>query len=322
MPRKNPVSATDLAIGKRLAQLRMDAQLSREELAARAGELSAGVIARVELGRMPLRYVDAKKLLRALSPGARFEPDLRPINPLWLAEGIEPERVDWPLILPKNHHLGVDPSASFSNAIQLHRALIMRLVQDPAQVTLPESWLPAYCSHWDILHVKAYGFQRDATIVERLLRTSAEKLASASSLARSILDDYRATLAEVALLRCREAEKRAERKLLSDVTKSRNIAGMKSHLAFLRIRLARTTAGRGDKAKLAKFLRVPAPRVSEWLRGDIDPSGETCLKLLYWVEEQEAKQTTGSGGGDTPPEPKIQSKASNEKKPQSGQNKH
>jgi hypothetical protein len=75
------------------------------------------------------------------------------------------------------------------------------------------------------------------------------------------------------------------------------------------------------KSRLAEALHVPLPRISDWLAGNYLPSGERALKLAQWVSQQQAKQTTSPGGAQTPPRPKTQSKASNEKKPQSGRKK-
>jgi len=52
----------------------------------------------------------------------------------------------------------------------------------------------------------------------------------------------------------------------------------------------RLTKGEGKKAALAKHLRVPRPRVSEWLAGLYEPGGAKTLALLNWVEEQEANK--------------------------------
>ncbi len=316
MPRKNPVTATDIAIGKRLAHRRMEEQFSREELASNSG-LSAGIITRVELGRMPLRYVDGKRLLRALSLlETKVWPDIRPINPLWLAEGMEPETVDWPLLLPQTQHLGVSFSASFSHVIQLHRALIIRLVQDPTTVQLPESWLRAYADHWDTLNLKAHVLHHDTAIVERLLRTSAEKLAPASTLARGILDDYHTALAEPLMIpRLWQANRTFSKQVLTAESEKRNVPAMKMRELLRKVRAM--TSSKGDKAKLADALSVPLSRVSEWLSGKYEPNGETTLRLLQWVEQQERQQNEGVGSASTPPTPKAQPKESNEKKPRS-----
>jgi len=55
-------------------------------------------------------------------------------------------------------------------------------------------------------------------------------------------------------------------------------------------RLIKATKERGKKAELARWLGVPMPRITEWLSGKREPGGETTLRLLLWVEQQERKQ--------------------------------
>jgi DNA-binding transcriptional regulator YiaG len=81
-----------------------------------------------------------------------------------------------------------------------------------------------------------------------------------------------------------------KRKLLTEVTPERNLAGM-TEIAFLLQRLKRALEG-VKKGDLARSLKVPLPRVSEWLSGRVMPSGETALRLLHWVEQRERKQNT------------------------------
>jgi len=81
---------------------------------------------------------------------------------------------------------------------------------------------------------------------------------------------------------------------LTHITPFRNIASVTLHntpqLKALRKRLARATSVRGKKAELARKLRVPMPRVAEWLNGSVAPGGEITLQLLEWVSAEEAKQ--------------------------------
>ena len=107
--------------------------------------------------------------------------------------------------------------------------------------------------------------------------------------------------------------------VLTDITFQRNMLGMQSEMQNLVTRLERVLSVRGKRAELARFLHVPMPRVSEWLRKKRRkiPSGETTLKLLNWVGQQEGQHKQSPGSASSPPEPKTQSKASNEKKPKS-----
>jgi len=317
MPRKNPLPEIDQAIARRLVELRMRTGLSRNQLADKV-RWPRHLLARIELARIPLRYADGKTLLRALSPGSRIEPDLRPINPLWLIEGVEPQTVDWPLILPKSHHIGVPPSTTFLQVVHSHRELLARLVKDPTTAELPDSWLPSYFNHWDFLRIRAHVLREDAAIVEGLLKTSAERLAS-SAAARRTLEDYRAVLTEPIMIpRSWHTTKKTSNQVLTELALSGNIARVQDRMPIFMGRLRNATAVRGNKAALARFTNVSMSRISDWLAGRKEPSGENTLKLLHWVAQQEAKQQQSPGSATTPPGPKTQSGKSNEKKTKSG----
>src|ERR1035437_388787 len=147
MPRKQPLSKVDLEIAGRLTKLRLDWHLSRGDWARKTG-LAADAIARIELGRMPLRYIDALRLLSALTQEDAYWPNIHPINPMWLFEGAEPVQIDWPLLLPSPDQLGLKHDVSFSDFISSSRELIVALSQADSEIILPEAWLRPYLFHW------------------------------------------------------------------------------------------------------------------------------------------------------------------------------
>ena len=266
---------------------------------------------------MPLRYSEGKALMRALSPAAKQWPDFRPISPLWLAEGTAPKFVDWPMVLPSEHDLGLPVSATFSHVIQLYRDLIFRLVQDPVTAQLPESWLRTYMLHADFLRQLTRHNQAETEIVERLFDSSAVKLESSSLLAVKLRSLYKASPGVSPLSPRSWEERNISLQALTEVTQQGNIATMQSEIAKMIERLKQATSPRGKKADLARFMDIDPPRVSEWLSGSRQPSGETTLRLLHWVEQQEAQQKKSAGSASTPPAPKTQPKVANEKKPKS-----
>lgn len=69
-----------------------------------------------------------------------------------------------------------------------------------------------------------------------------------------------------------------------------NIRSVSQSLPKLLERLKHATRERGKKSILAKFLGVSLVQVSQWLSGDREPGGETTLKMLYWVEQQERQK--------------------------------
>jgi transcriptional regulator with XRE-family HTH domain len=327
MPRKNPVSATDLAIGKRLAHLRMGARISREELAVRAGGLSPGLIARVELGRMPLRYKDARHWLQGLG-GGNFLAELSPINPFWLAEGTQPPQLAWPLFLPEAQAISLNPNISFSQFVAMFRSALIGLCKYPPEPRLPESWLAPYLSHLVSLIFTAARVESCTRLFENALVDSAETLAPNSADAAYVLTEHqnwKSTEGFRMLIESRKAieVRGGEKSLLTYVVSSDNISAMQDQMLKLRARLIKATVRRGQKAALAKWLKVPMSSISPWFAGRKQPSGETTLRLVQWVDQWEAQQKQSPGGVSPPPEPKTQSKAaSNEKKPKSGRAKH
>ena len=96
-----------------------------------------------------------------------------------------------------------------------------------------------------------------------------------------------------------------------------NIASMQCEMQKLRERLIMATAVRGQKSALARWMGTSLSSVSHWLSGNVQPSGETALRLLHWVQRQEDKQQQSASSVIAPPAPKTQSQASNEKKPRS-----
>lgn len=79
-------------------------------------------------------------------------------------------------------------------------------------------------------------------------------------------------------------------KPIDNITNKGNIEGVKERLPELLARLKRATQKRGKKAELARYLGVALPKVSRWLSGKPEPGGETTLRLLSWVEQQERQR--------------------------------
>ena len=74
---------------------------------------------------------------------------------------------------------------------------------------------------------------------------------------------------------------------LTDVTESDKNPPMTMQALLQRLR--RATSKRGMKTRLAKVMGVPLANVSQWLSGVREPSGETTLRLLRWLQLHERK---------------------------------
>jgi transcriptional regulator with XRE-family HTH domain len=82
---------------------------------------------------------------------------------------------------------------------------------------------------------------------------------------------------------------RAKKKMLTDSSTSHSMPDVKSQLRSLLERVNHLAQESGKKSELAKFLGAPLASVSRWLSGEREPGGETTLRLLHWVEQQERK---------------------------------
>lgn len=88
----------------------------------------------------------------------------------------------------------------------------------------------------------------------------------------------------------------SENNSLTYILPKGNVASVKSPLKDLLRRLALATVERGKKATLARFLDVAPARISEWIHGAKEPSGEVTLRLLEWVAAEEAQQKNTPAG--------------------------
>ena len=294
--------------------------------------LTRAQLSNIELARSPLRYIHAA---RALGADAVALSDWRaspnPFNPMWLFGEDWPIQLSWPLLLPEPGCIGLSPSLRFSEFVTQNLPLLQRFASDsPDTARLPESWLGAYEYHWIRFQLGVGRLEHQDLVLMDIIARSALDLADTSAAARRVLLDCeklpdgsaylsveRAARRHAVELPPKPGRKKTSSLVLTPVRGLANIAAMKSPLANLLKRLNRTTATKGMKAELASCLGVPRSCISDWLSGRREPGGETTLKLLNWVERQEAHQTTRPGGALTPPGPKTRSQSSNEKKPRS-----
>lgn len=233
------------------------------------------MIARIELGRMPLRYGDALRLLQALIPSATIP---APINPLWLAEGTWPVQLEWPFLLPKPEAIGLSPSTPFSKFVSENRGVLGAMASDPPEPELPESWLAPYLQEWTRLRSQAARVQTGIILFGCVVKFSAERLAPESRQAAKVL---RKVL---------QIEKKNDRKALTQSPRSENMRSVRMEMESLIAEARSLASERGKKTQLANALGVSSSRITEWLSGVTEPDGRNTLKLLNWVQEQQSLQ--------------------------------
>ncbi len=235
------------------------------------------------------------------------------------------------MLLPEGVAIGLSPTVRFSDFVNGNLLLLEVFASEmPDNARLPESWLQPYARHWVNYHLRmGKVVEADSTLFD-IIGPSAWNIARKSPTARRVLQLLKKTgegmawidhLTGVRMHEDKLPPARLSKKELAEVREIANMPGMQSEIEGLRKRLKQVTAQRGMKTSLAVYLSAPLPCVSDWLSGKREPGGETTLRLLRWVEQQERQQNEGASSATTPPTPKAQSKASNEKKPQSGRKK-
>jgi transcriptional regulator with XRE-family HTH domain len=94
------------------------------------------------------------------------------------------------------------------------------------------------------------------------------------------------------------------------------ICGVSSigHWKSLVKRIAALTSPPGAKVRLAQQFDTTRQAVNKWLSGKGAPNAELTLRLLDWVQAEEAKQKRSSGRASTRPERKTQVRKSHHEK--------
>ena len=108
-----------------------------------------------------------------------------------------------------------------------------------------------------------------------------------------------------------------EKRVLTQASTCGIVPPVKAQLDNLLAKLNRLTQEPGKKTELAEFLGAPLASVSRWLSGKRDPGGETTLKMLRWVQEQESQQNALGSAINTTKGKATRRKVVHEKKPTS-----
>ena len=272
--------------------------------------IDADTCRNVEQGRAPLRYNTAASVLMFAK-----------VSALWLATGQGGQESIIPL--PSLKSLGVPEDALFVEVFDLHIRphWVSDIGDDTEAGQLTHIGRSHHLERWFEANNLAARARNDwfPCVPDSKLTEFSRKLRQAGEAA---LNQYPPVSPEECLERrtamsTLDADYDAKR-VLTDVVPKDNIRAMQDEMQKLIARLIKATAARNQKAAMAKWLGVSLSSVSNWLAGRKEPSGKTTLRLLQWVEQQERQQNKGTGRDTPPPAPKTQSKASNEKKPQSG----
>ena len=267
------VSEREKIIGARLRAFRETLQIPRAKFAVAIG-FGSERIASIEAGRAPLRY----EVFQAVSH--RYQ-----LSPYWLAEGVGSPKHGGAFDetpLAKEVH----PRSLFSEAYA--KFIGGDLTQLQTQTSKQWQELRLNLSKVDAFLELTMG---DDLVRERYKPAVVRQIKALESLLTKMRADIRFRRA------VRSKLQKTEKRVLTEVTPERNVAGM-TEIALLLQRLKRALVG-VKKGDLARSLKVPLPRVSEWLSGRVMPSGETALRLLHWVERREQKPNAPGGNINT-----------------------
>ena len=275
--RKTPIPEIEKQICRRLLEFRRTTKLTRAALAGVLG-LAPTRLANYELGRVPLPFSVAEKL------NEKFQ-----INYEWLAEGKG----------------GMASLEAFHRAKGAHLspiALFSRVYFDEIKADLPPDRASGSVS------IVSIGAPMFMATLQRIIARSATNLHPSLLLhyARHLIKESHRFL-ENAVTQFESEQKKAG---LTESSLKSTVPPVTYSLESLRCALKRRLARRGEKAKLAKELRVSHARISEWL-GKKEPGGRVTLRLLNWVNEHgEPTINKSPGSASNTARAKTRSKAS------------
>lgn len=275
----------------RLKEFREGIRWSQSDFAEQAG-ITKDQLASIEYGRTPLRYETAWKIRRVFGVS---------INWLWSGDSFpndlgEDQKLPFPDAtgLPANALItdvfnkvyDLTPGADIERKATRgkspdvgnisHRAFIHRYIEMQCDLKLPR--VPEN-------YVKDFADKVNRTMDAYLKALPAEPENVAQARYDALM--WEKIRRDVAWRT--SAQDSRQESALDEVTGLGNYSDVKLTMAALLSRLNKATAAHGMKSKLAKYMGVPLPNVSQWLSGEREPSGETTLRLLHWVEQQERK---------------------------------
>jgi transcriptional regulator with XRE-family HTH domain len=290
------MSDSEQAICGRLRKFRRATGLSQAEFSDFVG-LDARVYASYEYARSRLNYTAAWRILSAF----------RVLNPRWLAEG---KGIPFEVFFAPyatSDEMGLGPRALFSMAYE--RFLKKQLAN------LQSLWM--FPEHQPLPYFPINPSMRGRVAAKDVLTyilvdwLAAQPDSQLSDFVNSLLQAGAALLKKYPAERGTERKKRFtelfqieakrrmvlpafadENRVLTGVAESGKLSPVKSQMKNLLADLNRLTSEPGKKTELADFLGAPLTSVSRWLSGEREPGGETTLRLLHWVEQQERQQNT------------------------------
>jgi transcriptional regulator with XRE-family HTH domain len=287
---------SERAIGDRLRQARQQRRFSRADLAAELA-VDAGEIMRVELGRTPLRFGLAAPILE------RFN-----LNPRWLAEGTGQPEPFVSLELPEGESVPLDeafsevynskwegqiePSLRFRDVLKsLGLEALLDLERQVRMWPKPDgTWMFG-------LRPESLQSVRDCALrlaaIAARIGEHVKRIEASADEAEAFFRSRGWKPEEIEVIDIGGQGRSDSKAHLTEVTIDRKTPDVKPKLPSLLRKVASLCQQPGQRSRLAEYLGVPLPRVSEWLNEVHEPGGEVVLRMQAWVENQ-AGASSGS----------------------------
>lgn len=264
MPRKVPLPQSEVEICKRLREFRLKTKLSQAAFANEIG-IDSARLGSYEHARAPVQYSLFEKV------AAMFK-----LSAFWLATG-KGDLVDIGPI-PPSEMLGMRDGALFSFVYEMELASGAEY-HDYGKLPFPLHFNGDRSAILEDLreNLKAWLSRvPDARLDEFYQRLVFRGQAFSSVYGNDVMSQLIesrlvAELGKVLLTNP------SEKHTTGDVMKP--IPALKDVLGAVR----KATAERGERAQLARRLKISQASLSEWLRGESEPGGEITLRLWKWV---------------------------------------
>jgi transcriptional regulator with XRE-family HTH domain len=283
MPRRRAMPERELAICHRLLAFRLTTKLSRMAV-ARELEINSSTLNNYERGVAPLPYAVAAKVCAAFD-----------VSQAWLADGTG--GAGGYIVISPEIAAQIPPALWFSIAFDRFIKPTLSAEPQSALLELVRANQPAFkAAGIEVKPVRTIGVGTSA--VCRATLAGMFKSVMEALPAHLVWPYYSHLLAASNQFQSDHADESAKSQLTPAST-SATLPSVKSQLESLLVTLNRLAKAPGKKTELADFLGAPLASVSRWLSGKRDPGGETTLRLLEWVQAEEAKQTKSPAPGST-----------------------
>jgi len=271
------MNTRERAICSRLKEFRETIRWSQADVGKKVG-ISRDKLASIEYGRVPLRYELALRLCKDLD-----------ISALWLVSGKGAMSPYCVICLSEKNHGKISAKSLLTEVYDLDAGCFNGLEETDVSELAPDNFPVDFELEKQLPHCVKNMLQKvKYTAVRFEVRLYIETIKFLKNRLEKDRDSKLLTSVHpkqyLTHLKYFKPEYEMYLTETSEIRKNKNV---NTEMDRLLARVRALVLAKGMKAKLAATLNIPQSRLSEWLGGKCDPSGETTLRLLKWVEQQE-----------------------------------